>query len=331
MKYSEHKKGKGYIPPPPKKEHLTKDSICHHCHEVGHWRRNCHAYLAELNNKKKNTGLASTSDIFTIELYSFPNKSLVYDTGCGIHIFNTTQGLRGSRNLKQGALNLYVCNRMRATIEAIGSFDLILPNGLIIVLENCHFAPTITRGIVSLSCMVDNGFIHSFTDYGISVSKDNVIYFNAIQRDGIYEIDLIPNSGLILQEASGSNVDLEVIQDMDTQPSKTLHELRDFNEPTSYTTALSNLKPDKWVELMNVKMHSMKDNQVWLLIDIPLDCRTIGSQWLFKKKTDTDGNIHTLKACLVANSYTQTYGIDYEETFYASLWDHTYTLPYVSL
>ena len=100
------------------------------------------------------------------------------------------QGLRGSRKLNKGALDLYVGNGMRAPVEAIGSNDLILPNGLIIVLDNCHYAPTITRRIVSLSRLKDNGFIHTFTDYGISVSKDNMFYFNAIPRNGIFEIDM---------------------------------------------------------------------------------------------------------------------------------------------
>ncbi|GKC68822.1 retrotransposon protein, putative, ty1-copia subclass [Tanacetum coccineum] len=62
-------------------------------------------------------------------------------------------------------------------------------------------------------------------------------------------------------------------------------------------------------------MKSMKDNQVWCLIDLPLDAKTIGSKWLFKKKTNIDGNVHTYKSCLVAKGYTQTYRIDYEETF----------------
>ncbi|GJR52307.1 retrovirus-related pol polyprotein from transposon TNT 1-94 [Tanacetum coccineum] len=35
------------------KEHPTKDDTCHHCKEVGHWKRNCHVYLAELIKKKK--------------------------------------------------------------------------------------------------------------------------------------------------------------------------------------------------------------------------------------------------------------------------------------
>ncbi|GKD03592.1 hypothetical protein Tco_1178566 [Tanacetum coccineum] len=137
------------IPPPPKRDNLTKDSVFHHCNEI--W---------------------------------------VYDTGCGTHIRNTFHGLRGSRKLKHGALSLYVGNGMRAAVEAIRSFDLVLPSGLIIVLDNFHFAPTITRGVVPISHLVNNGYIYSFTNYGISVSKDNVFYFNATPRDGIYEIDM---------------------------------------------------------------------------------------------------------------------------------------------
>ncbi|GJT32919.1 retrotransposon protein, putative, ty1-copia subclass [Tanacetum coccineum] len=133
-----------------KPEHLAKDSICHHCKDVGDWRRNCPSYHVELK-KRKNANVASTSGIFTIELYAFPNKTWVYDTGCGTHICNTSQGLRESRKLKHGALSLYMGNGMRAAVEAIRSFDLILPSGLIIVLDNCHFAPTVTRGVVSIS------------------------------------------------------------------------------------------------------------------------------------------------------------------------------------
>ncbi|GJW68802.1 zinc finger, CCHC-type containing protein [Tanacetum coccineum] len=89
-------------PPQPKKDNLAKDAICHQCGEIGHWRRNCPLYLAELMKKKKLSQGASTSDIFTIELYSFPSKSWIYDTGCGTHICIITQGLRGSKKLKPG-------------------------------------------------------------------------------------------------------------------------------------------------------------------------------------------------------------------------------------
>ncbi|GKC23221.1 retrotransposon protein, putative, ty1-copia subclass [Tanacetum coccineum] len=145
-------------PKPSAKEHPAKDDACHHCKEVGHWKRNCLVYLAELLKKKKQVGSASSSGIFTIELFAFPNKSWVYDTGCGTNICITKQGFREARKLKQGALYLYVGNGVRAQVEAIGSFDLVLPNGLVICLDNCHYAHSITRGVVSVHRLVENGF-----------------------------------------------------------------------------------------------------------------------------------------------------------------------------
>nr|GEX73326.1 hypothetical protein [Tanacetum cinerariifolium] len=165
----------------------AKDSVCHQCKEVGHCRRNCPSYQDKLK-KRKNASVASTLGIFTIELYAFPNKTWVYDTGCCTHICNTSQGLRRSRKLKHRALSQYVGNGMRAVVEAIGCFDLVLPSGLIIVLDNCHFTPT--RGVVLISCLVNSDYIHTFTNSGISILKDNVFYFNAIPHDGIYEIDM---------------------------------------------------------------------------------------------------------------------------------------------
>ncbi|GJS21144.1 retrotransposon protein, putative, ty1-copia subclass [Tanacetum coccineum] len=183
-------------PKPSAKEHLAKDDTCHHCKEVGHWKRNCPIYLAELLKKKKQVGSVSSSSIFTIELFAFPNKYWVYDTGSGTHICITKQGFRETRKLKQGALYLYVGNGVRAQVEASRSYDLVLPNVLVICLDNCHYAPSITRGVVSVHRLVENIFVQCFTDFGISVSKNNVHYFNAISSNGIYEIDmhnLVPN------------------------------------------------------------------------------------------------------------------------------------------
>ncbi|GJV69342.1 retrotransposon protein, putative, ty1-copia subclass [Tanacetum coccineum] len=93
------------------------------------------------------------------------------------------------------------------------------------------------------------------------------------------------------------------------------HSLGDLNEPANYKAAMLDPKSNKWLDAMNAEMQSMKDNQVWRLVDLPPNCKTVGSKWLFKKKTDMDGNVHTYKARLVAKGYTQLYGVDYEETF----------------
>ncbi|GJU72559.1 retrotransposon protein, putative, ty1-copia subclass [Tanacetum coccineum] len=93
------------------------------------------------------------------------------------------------------------------------------------------------------------------------------------------------------------------------------HSLGDLNEPSNYKAAILDLEFDKWVDDMNAEMQSMKDNQVWCLVDLLPNCKIVGSKWLFKKKTDMDGIVHTYKALLVAKGYTQTYGVDYEEMF----------------
>ncbi|GJU75147.1 retrotransposon protein, putative, ty1-copia subclass [Tanacetum coccineum] len=99
-------------------------------------------------------------------------------------------GYQASRKLKPGALSLYVGNGQREAVEAIGNFDLSLPSGLVIVLNNCHYAPSITRGVISVSRLYEDGFINRFVNNTIQVSRNNMVYFSAIPRDGIFEIDL---------------------------------------------------------------------------------------------------------------------------------------------
>lgn len=71
----------------------------------------------------------------------------------------------------------------------------------------------------------------------------------------------------------------------------------------------------KWKEAMDSEIQSMYDNQVWNLVDDVPGHKTVGCKWLFKKKTNMDGNVHTCKARQVAKGFSQTLGIDYDETF----------------
>jgi hypothetical protein len=66
---------------------------------------------------------------------------------------------------------------------------------------------------------------------------------------------------------------------------------------------------------MEEEMELMKTNQVWDLVDLPLGQRFIGNKLILKIKHKVDGLIERYKARLVAKSYTQEEGIDYEDTF----------------
>ena len=43
--------------------------------------------------------------------------------------------------------------------------------------------------------------------------------------------------------------------------------------------------------------------------------RAIECKWIFKRKTDVDGNVHIYKTRPVANGFRQIQGVDCDETF----------------
>ncbi|KAK8597150.1 hypothetical protein V6N12_065626 [Hibiscus sabdariffa] len=91
--------------------------------------------------------------------------------------------------------------------------------------------------------------------------------------------------------------------------------LVDQDEPKTYQEAVSSPDSEKWLEAMRSEMDSMSENQVWTLIEPPEGIKPIGCKWVFKKKTDMDGNVQTYKGRLVAKDFRQIHGVDYDETF----------------
>ena len=50
-------------------------------------------------------------------------------------------------------------------------------------------------------------------------------------------------------------------------------------------------------------------------VNPPEGIKPIGCKWVFKKKTDMDGNVITYKARLVAKGYYQNQCVDYNKTY----------------
>src|SRR3954468_4494164 len=59
----------------------------------------------------------------------------------------------------------------------------------------------------------------------------------------------------------------------------------------------------------------MYENQFWNLVELPHDQKAVENKWIFKRKTDVDGNVTVYKARLVAKGFRQIQGVDYDETF----------------
>ncbi|KAI3670367.1 hypothetical protein L1987_87958 [Smallanthus sonchifolius] len=165
-----------------------KDTKCYHYYEIGHWKRNCPKYIIEL--KKGKISKTSTSRIFVIELYSFSRKSWVFDTGCCSHICNNLQGLRRARELKAGDLELHVGNGAKVAVKAIRWHWILFPSGLYLNLDNVCYVPSLTRIIISVSCLCEQGSKYVFDGDDILAYMNDVFYFEDKPHNGIYEIDV---------------------------------------------------------------------------------------------------------------------------------------------
>lgn len=52
-----------------------------------------------------------------------------------------------------------------------------------------------------------------------------------------------------------------------------------------------------------------------MLVPFPKEKKMVGCRWLFSIKHKVDGSIKSYKVRPITKGYTQTYGIDYQETF----------------
>ncbi|KAG8491054.1 hypothetical protein CXB51_014208 [Gossypium anomalum] len=75
------------------------------------------------------------------------------------------------------------------------------------------------------------------------------------------------------------------------------------------------LESAKWRQAVMEEMKALKNNETWEVSDLPKGKKTIGCKWIFTTKFKPDGRIDRYKARLVAKAFTQTYGLDYDETF----------------
>jgi len=63
------------------------------------------------------------------------------------------------------------------------------------------------------------------------------------------------------------------------------------NEPANIEDALQSPKRDKWMNAMDQEMKSLEENEVWELVKLPKDRKTVGCKWVYKLKSGPDGLI----------------------------------------
>ncbi|CAI7846677.1 unnamed protein product [Closterium sp. NIES-54] len=86
-------------------------------------------------------------------------------------------------------------------------------------------------------------------------------------------------------------------------------------EPATLKEALDSSDAEEWKKAMESELKSIEENGTWELVELPEGRKAITSKWLFKIKSDANGNIERYKSRLVAKGYQQKEKVDYKEMF----------------
>ncbi len=88
-----------------------------------------------------------------------------------------------------------------------------------------------------------------------------------------------------------------------------------LEEPQNIEEALTCENFKEWEYAMQEEYDSFMLNKTWTLVPLPEGRKLVSCKWVFKIKQGTNGDVERYKARLVARGFTQTYRVDYNETF----------------
>lgn len=105
-------------------------------------------------------------------------------------------------------------------------------------------------------------------------------------------------------------------------PTNRVRTLREIYEDFSFALNVADpqtfeeaQKFPEWKHAMQEELNTIQRTKTWDLTEFPHSKKKIGVKWVLETKYKSNGEIQKHKARLVAKSYTQGYGIDYEQSF----------------
>ncbi|PKU62356.1 Retrovirus-related Pol polyprotein from transposon TNT 1-94 [Dendrobium catenatum] len=84
------------------------------------------------------------------------------------------------------------------------------------------------------------------------------------------------------------------------------------SDPTTYSEAA---KSPHWLKAMHVEFQALQSQHTWDLVPPDSTQNVLGCKWTYRTKYLADGSVARHKARLVAQGFSQEYGLNYAETF----------------
>ncbi|KAJ0939016.1 putative RNA-directed DNA polymerase [Helianthus annuus] len=143
-------------------------SRCKFCHNKGHLQRDYSKFKEWL--AKKGTYAFMIIESCNINV---PINTWWVDSGSMVHVTNSTQGFLTIQRLERNQRTLRRGGGEELEVEAIGTMQLIMKNGHCIKLYDTLYVPKITRNLVSVSKLDNDGFevLHGHGKVTISLSS----------------------------------------------------------------------------------------------------------------------------------------------------------------
>ncbi|GJT15474.1 retrotransposon protein, putative, ty1-copia subclass [Tanacetum coccineum] len=302
-------------PPTPMKDNPAKDAIYHQCGEVGHWRRNYPVYLAELLKKKKLSQEASTSgECISCMSGKMARKPYSHQVERAKDLLGLIHTDEVENQLRKTIKSLHSVRggeyMSQEFLDHLKEHGIIAHRTPPYTPQHNGVSERRNKTLLDMvrSMMSQTTLPKSFWDYALeSVARilnmvptkkvektpipkgNDEIFFLLTTReqkeDTHPSIDTSLNHEEDDQEIDEPQSDINPIRKSSRTrraPDRMClhvdveeHELVDLGEPANYKAALLDPESDKWLDVMNVEMQSMKDNKVWDLVNLPPNGKTV--------------------------------------------------------
>ena len=107
--------------------------------------------------------------------------------------------------------------------------------------------------------------------------------------------------------------DVDIINNLEnTQECFQMTTYNSLTEPKNVNEAINN---PIWKKAMDKELKAQIDKNTWEIVIPPEGVNIVGSKWTYCLKKNDKNTIIRPKSRLVAQGFTQTFGVDYDETY----------------
>jgi hypothetical protein len=169
---------------------------CKWCKKRSHYQKNCIESLKNLNKQGEDHVTFVDESLFL----SYSKSTLWIDSGATIHVTNSLQGLHTSRTLQRGERSIRAANDVEAEVEVIGELPLELNNCFILHLHNVLYVPSLSRNLIFVSCLDDDGYDCQFDNKQCLILFDSKVVGLAFQQDKLYMLSMHENVNVLCND-----------------------------------------------------------------------------------------------------------------------------------